>query len=237
MSPNEFSGKLVLDAGCGNGRYSYWAHNFGARVVGVDLSDSVDAARSNTWEFPNIQIVQPDIFTLPLDSESFDSIFSIGVLGHTGDARIAALKLAQLLKNSGTLTVHVYGKGNPLYEVFDWLIRSVTKRLSVQGMSRFTSMMLRLFKVIQAIKLRGVLGRFIRLESHPHCIFDWYGPPEASHHTYTELMNWLDRHEMTVEQTNEPRIRRHIISRLLNKMVGSASTVTVKWRKAPKVTN
>ena len=40
-----FKGKFVLDAGCGNGSYSYYAASYGAEVIAIDFSDSVSVAR------------------------------------------------------------------------------------------------------------------------------------------------------------------------------------------------
>src|SRR3990167_3209856 len=37
LKPDEVKNKLVLDAGCGNGRYSYWAAQYGGKVIGIDL--------------------------------------------------------------------------------------------------------------------------------------------------------------------------------------------------------
>jgi 2-polyprenyl-3-methyl-5-hydroxy-6-metoxy-1,4-benzoquinol methylase len=46
LSEPDFEGKLVLDAGCGLGGFAEYARGWGARqVVGVDLSEAVDAAR------------------------------------------------------------------------------------------------------------------------------------------------------------------------------------------------
>src|SRR3954467_101168 len=42
--PREVEGLLVLDAGCGGGRYAKLAGRFGAKVVGVDLSSAVEKA-------------------------------------------------------------------------------------------------------------------------------------------------------------------------------------------------
>ena len=39
--PSDFKGKLVLDGGCGNGRYAKLANDWGARVVAVDISSAV----------------------------------------------------------------------------------------------------------------------------------------------------------------------------------------------------
>src|SRR3954447_17499594 len=44
MDPRALAGRLVLDAGCGGGRYARLLGQHGARVVGVDLSDAVEKA-------------------------------------------------------------------------------------------------------------------------------------------------------------------------------------------------
>ena len=43
--PSDFRDKLVLDAGCGNGRYAKLANDWGARVVAVDISSAVEIAQ------------------------------------------------------------------------------------------------------------------------------------------------------------------------------------------------
>ncbi len=53
IKPEFFRGKLVLDAGCGFGRHTYYAAEFGAEAVGFDLSDAVEAAYRNTRNFPH----------------------------------------------------------------------------------------------------------------------------------------------------------------------------------------
>ena len=45
LTPRDFGDRVVLDAGCGKGRHIFLAAQFKARtVVGVDLSDAVEAA-------------------------------------------------------------------------------------------------------------------------------------------------------------------------------------------------
>src|SRR5271155_1575761 len=44
VSPGDLAGRLVLDAGCGGGRYARLVGGHGARVIGVDLSAAVEKA-------------------------------------------------------------------------------------------------------------------------------------------------------------------------------------------------
>jgi SAM-dependent methyltransferase len=107
-----FEGKTVLDAGCGLGRFTHWARQFGAAaVVGVDLSESCEAAFENTRALDNVLIVQADLFELPLRPE-FDYVFSVGVLHHTSSPQGAFEKVAALVKPGGGLSAWVYGREN-----------------------------------------------------------------------------------------------------------------------------
>jgi SAM-dependent methyltransferase len=62
--------KLVLDAGCGVGRFMEVVEKWGGNVVGVDLSFSVDAAFKNLGLKENVHIIQADIFDLPFKEGS-----------------------------------------------------------------------------------------------------------------------------------------------------------------------
>ena len=128
FAPEELTGKLVLDAGCGNGRYSAVALERGAEVVGVDLSEAVDVCWENTKKDPKMHVIQGDLFRLPLKKSAFDFVFSNGVLMHTGNAHKAFLSIASHLKDGGLITAHLYHKGNPFYELNDRWLRAITTR-------------------------------------------------------------------------------------------------------------
>jgi uncharacterized protein YbaR (Trm112 family) len=69
LEVQDFAGCTVLDAGCGKGRHIFLASQFGARaVVGIDLSNAVEAAFQNTRHLPNVHVVQADIANLPFEA-------------------------------------------------------------------------------------------------------------------------------------------------------------------------
>src|SRR3989442_1355924 len=92
------TGKTVLDAGCGMGRFAEVCADAGADVQAVDLSAAVDAAAENLGARPNVSVYQADIMNLPFTDGTFDFIYSIGVLHHTPDTRSAFAQLPRLLK-------------------------------------------------------------------------------------------------------------------------------------------
>src|SRR5690349_17161936 len=86
LKAEDLSGKLVLDAGCGPGTLTAAIAGFGAEVVGLDVIASVDAARR---AFPHIKFVQGDVTEPPFAPETFEVVYSGGVLHHTPNTRQA----------------------------------------------------------------------------------------------------------------------------------------------------
>ena len=120
VTPEFFKGKVVIEGGCGKGRHTQLAAEWGARdVVGIDLSAAVETAYTATRHLPNAHIVQTDIYNLPLD-RSFDYAFSVGVLHHLPDPKGGFESLASKVKPGGHISAWVYGAENN-----EWITRWV----------------------------------------------------------------------------------------------------------------
>lgn len=120
IQPQFFQDKVVLDAGCGMGRFAAVSATFGAKdVLAVDLSDAVEAAYRNTRELPNVHVVQADIYHLPF-KRPFDFTFSIGVLHHLPDPEGGFMALVRHLKPGGSIFAWVYGRENN-----GWIVHGV----------------------------------------------------------------------------------------------------------------
>ena len=110
VEPEFFRGKLVLEGGCGKGRHTALAAEFGARdVVAVDLSDAVDVAHRNLLQFSNAHVIQCDIHKLPL-KRVFDYGFSVGVLHHLPVPERGFQSLVSRIRPGGYISAWVYGR-------------------------------------------------------------------------------------------------------------------------------
>ena len=130
LAPADFEGRIVLDAGCGLGGFAEYARAWGAhRVVGVDLSTAIDAARERLGD--DVELVQADIFALPFAPGAFDLAYSIGVLHHLPDPERGFRAVADTVKPGGFVFAWVYGRENNglIVSVLDPLRKHVFSRL------------------------------------------------------------------------------------------------------------
>src|SRR5437868_2399068 len=193
-NPHDLKGKLVLDAGCGGGRYARLAGRCGAKVVGVDLSAAVEKAAGLCDDLPDVAIVQADLLDLPLAEGAFDLAFSIGVLHHSPDPRRAFAQVAARVKPGGTLAVWLYRKNTPPQEWVNTLLRAGTTRLPARLLETFC---VGLGGLGALPVLNKTLNKIANFSNHPDWTlrvcdnFDWYAPRYQSHHTVDELKEWF----------------------------------------------
>ena len=103
-------GSSVLEAGCGVGAQTLplAGNSPDARITSVDIShDSIAEARSrmDAAGLSNVQFQQADIFALPFEPRTFDHVFVCFLLEHLDRPVEALVRLKELLKPGGTITV------------------------------------------------------------------------------------------------------------------------------------
>ncbi|MFI5453869.1 MAG: class I SAM-dependent methyltransferase [Isosphaerales bacterium] len=194
VSSSDLAGRLVLDAGCGGGRYTRLAGGYGARVIGVDLSAAVTKAAALCAFLPQVLILQADLLDLPLAEAAFDLVYSIGVLHHTPDPRRAFEEIARRVKPGGRLAVWMYRRNTPPQEWLNSGLRGVTMHLSAR-MLEAICVALGAFGGLSV--LNKTLSKLANFSNHPDWTlrvcdnFDWYAPRYQSHHTLAELKRWF----------------------------------------------
>jgi SAM-dependent methyltransferase len=131
------SNKLVLDAGCGAGRFSEIALELGSRLIAVDFSSAVDTAQRNLKSERKL-VVQADLSNLPIQSNSIDYIYCIGVLQHTKNPEAIVKELVRCLKFGGELTLTFYEDSSWHVKLYSkYLIRPITKRIPPELLLKF----------------------------------------------------------------------------------------------------
>jgi 2-polyprenyl-3-methyl-5-hydroxy-6-metoxy-1,4-benzoquinol methylase len=221
----QLQGKVVLEAGCGMGRFMEVAASHGAHVVGLDLSRAPERARKITRFPAQVDFVQGDLMNPPFETESFDVVYSIGVLHHTPDTRQAFHGIAPLVRPGGRLSVWVYRTFQPeipvsaskktfaqMQEWFSDGARVVTTRLPHQLLHYLCAATVPLgwLKYLADTKpaLKYPLAPVMLLPISGHrrwevrlCdTFDWLAPRFQWKHTTAEVMRWFEEEGFTEQQ-------------------------------------
>jgi ubiquinone/menaquinone biosynthesis C-methylase UbiE len=105
-------GKRVLEIGVGLGTDYLGFVRAGAFATGVDLTDhAVELVRRRLeLEVLQAEVRQADAEQLPFEDESFDRVYSWGVLHHTPDTERAVREAIRVLRPGGELCVMLYAR-------------------------------------------------------------------------------------------------------------------------------
>lgn len=110
MEFDAFTGKRLLEVGCGMGTDLLQFARGGARVTGVDLTPrSVEISRHHLAVYNACgDFSLSDAERLPFADESFDVFYSNGVLHHTPDTAATIREAHRVLKPGGIAKVMLY---------------------------------------------------------------------------------------------------------------------------------
>lgn len=193
---SELQGLKILDAGCGGGRYCKVAAEAGGIVFGADHTTAVEKAQSLCNHLDRVNLVQADLKQLPFEPESFDFVFSIGVMHHDKDTRAVFDAVSKMVKPGGRYSVWLYRKNQWWQEGINSCLRKVTTRMPPEKLERWC----RLGAWLGGIPvLNKTLNKIVNFSNHPNwenrvCdTFDWFAPAYQYHHTVEELQSWFEQ--------------------------------------------
>jgi SAM-dependent methyltransferase len=196
------SGSWVLDAGCGAGRFLSVAAESGAQVVGLDLSDAVDAAAQTLVGRDNVHLVQGRIDQPPFRAGAFDAAYCIGVIQHTNDPQASVRGVARSVRPGGRIAVTAYERRQFTLLNSKYVVRRLTRRLGDRTLLAlvFLSMpiLFPLTEVLFRLPLAGRLFRFIIP------VANYVGAPQLS---LRQRYRWalMDTYDMLAPRYDEPQ--------------------------------
>jgi ubiquinone/menaquinone biosynthesis C-methylase UbiE len=123
-----FSGKDVLEIGCGVGTDGFEFAKNGARYFGVDLTpNSIQLAkeRFDLFHVDGTFTVANAEAWLPFEDNSFDHIYSFGVLHHSPETQAIIDEMYRVLRPDGTFTVMLYNKSSINYYIEIMFLRKL----------------------------------------------------------------------------------------------------------------
>lgn len=137
MGFDQFAGQRLLEVGCGMGTDLLQFARGGARVTGVDLTPrSIEISRHHLKLYgQNGEFALSDAENLPFADESFDAVYSNGVLHHTPDTAGAVRELHRVLKPGGLARVMLYHRNSWNYWFEIILHRGLLRGQLLRGQS------------------------------------------------------------------------------------------------------
>ncbi len=122
-----FKNKIVVDAGCGSGKFSCTIAKLKAKkVYGFDLGEmGISFAKKQQQKKSygkKITYKVASVMKMPLKSNSIDIVFTNGVVHHTSNYVKCIKEFRRVLKKNGKLFFYVEGTCG-LYEIFQEKIR------------------------------------------------------------------------------------------------------------------
>jgi len=201
-----YRGKRVLEIGCGMGcMASNWASQ-GASLTAIDLNPVAVAQTTQRFKVLGLQgqIQEVDAESLPFPDESFDFVYSWGVIHHTPGIRKAIQDIYRVLRPGGQVGLMLYNRESILYRYF------------VQYQEGLVNMEC-LF--LDELALASRYGDGGREEGNPHT---W---PVTKKEVLTELIPMFKRPEIKTLGTDVPEALNTWFPRL-------GQRLPLSWRKA-----
>jgi SAM-dependent methyltransferase len=186
-----FANQDVLEVGCGLGTDLAQFALVGARVTGIDLVPRHLALTRQRFRIAglDVRLARADAEALPFAAESFDAVYSFGVLHHTPDMNAALSEIHRVLRPGGRIIVGVYYRF--AYNLLTFLVRETLRghlwrepfrvtlgRMEGDGPTTFIHLTTR-------SELRDMFRRFSDVTVDGHHIQRW---------PFAVMHDWAERH-------------------------------------------
>jgi ubiquinone/menaquinone biosynthesis C-methylase UbiE len=120
---SRFYGQKVLEVGVGSGiDFTQWVRA-GAQAHGVDLTPkAIEATRSrlNAYGLTSAELMIADAEALPYRDDTFDLVYSWGVIHHTQSTEVALKEIVRVCRPGGIAKIMIYNRRSIL-ALFLWV--------------------------------------------------------------------------------------------------------------------
>lgn len=168
----ELTSAVVVDAGCGSGRFTEIAAEFCHFVIAVDLSNAIFAMPEHLASRKNLMRVHGDIRRLNLNFAKVTHLFSIGVLQHTPIPLDTLQGILIRLEPGTKFAFTTYSRRWYTFLHTKYLVRFITKRIDNERILSFLqSAIPRIFPILMSLvrpkKTRRIMKFILPIALYP----------------------------------------------------------------------
>ena len=154
-----------LDLGCGTGR---WSKILSTKVKSITLLDpshkALNIAKKNLEGKSNVTFINKKFDDVILEDQSFDFIFSLGVLHHMDNISLQLKKINKILKKDGLTLIYLYYRFDNKSLIFKsiWKISDFLRTIICNLPFKLKSLICNLIATIVYLPL-SYLYKFLKL--------------------------------------------------------------------------
>jgi SAM-dependent methyltransferase/uncharacterized protein YbaR (Trm112 family) len=185
-------GKIIFDAGCGNGLLNSLLAENGITNIAMDFSNSVEKAYELN-KFSHVHFIQGDVQFPPVLFNYFDIVHSSGVLIATNNTELSFSCIEPVVKKGGKLSVWLYHRRNDFIHNLFNNVRKFTSRFPLKFqyyLYRFTVFPVSF--IIKRSKGNKQNSREMMID-----ILDWFTPEFRWEHDHEEAKTWFNKRNYT----------------------------------------
>lgn len=221
--------KIILDAGCGLGYKAAWFAQLAPEsiVIGMDYSNSIQAAAKQYSEYKNLYFIQGDIASTGLKDNVVDYVSCDQVIMHTEIPEDTFRHLSEITNREGEFACYVYAKKALPRELLDEYFRGATKNIDRDDILNMSKQLTELGKKLSELKIEldfpdipllGISGgkqdlqrfiywNFIKCywneelgrDISDSTNFDWYSPSNAKRYSEEEYKTMVNDNKLKIE--------------------------------------
>ena len=124
LIPNDLNGKKILEIGCGLGAHTELFSQKKSNVTSIDLAPTSIKVTKRRLRLKKLKanVIEADAENLPFPDNSFDIIWSWGVIHHSPNTKKCAEEIERVLAKRGKLYIMLYNK-NSMYKWINVIFR------------------------------------------------------------------------------------------------------------------